>query len=109
MEKQRKKRRVPGDVKGRRRREFTEQRKAVLEGSRRPLNNLERNLEALQRLVPNGECMGLDTLFSEAADYIVGLQMTVEVMQIMVMSFSSHSHSVTEDQQSKLSNPYATV
>ncbi|KAF3775492.1 Transcription factor [Nymphaea thermarum] len=83
MEKQRKKRRAHGAIRGSRRPKIMMQRKAVLEGSRRPLNSLEGSLDALQRLVPNGECMELDALFSEAADYIVGLQNTVKVMQIM--------------------------
>lgn len=55
-------------------------------GSRRRANNgIERRVRTLKRLVPNGnrDCVGLDGLFRETADYILSLQMRVRVMQIM--------------------------
>ncbi|XP_021293353.1 transcription factor UPBEAT1 [Herrania umbratica] len=59
-------------------------RRARLEGSRRPMNHVEKKLKTLKKLIPNNESIGLDGLFRETADYILSLQMRVEVMQIMV-------------------------
>lgn len=59
-------------------------RRASLEGSRKPLNGVERRIKVLQKLLPNGSSMGLDGLFLVAADYILCLEMQVKVMQIMV-------------------------
>ncbi|KAJ8620515.1 hypothetical protein MRB53_029044 [Persea americana] len=59
-------------------------RRASLEGSRKPLNGVERRIKVLQKLLPNGSSMGLDGLFMMAADYILCLEMQVKVMQIMV-------------------------
>ncbi|XWS69119.1 hypothetical protein CRYUN_Cryun04dG0152200 [Craigia yunnanensis] len=59
-------------------------RRARLEGSRRPVNPIEKKLKTLKKLIPNKESMGLDGLFRETAEYILSLQMRVEAMQIMV-------------------------
>ncbi|KAK3194312.1 hypothetical protein Dsin_025622 [Dipteronia sinensis] len=57
----------------------------VLEGSRRPSNIIDRKVRTLKKLVPNSESStGLDGLFRETADYILALQMKVNVMQVMV-------------------------
>nr|XP_019708851.1 transcription factor bHLH69-like [Elaeis guineensis] len=61
---------------------------ALLEGSRKPRSHIERRMKKLRRLLPNGESVGLEGLFGEAADYIMSLQMQVKVMQIMVSVLS---------------------
>ncbi|EOY00717.1 hypothetical protein QUC31_014152 [Theobroma cacao] len=68
----------------RRPRSILMKRRARLEGSRRPMNRVEKKLKTLKKLIPNNESMGLDGLFRDTADYILSLQMRVEVMQIMV-------------------------
>ncbi|KAF8394694.1 hypothetical protein HHK36_020911 [Tetracentron sinense] len=59
-------------------------RRALLEGSRRSINGIERRVRILMKLVRNGMSTGLDGLFRETADYILALEMRVKVMQIMV-------------------------
>ncbi|GAV91136.1 hypothetical protein CFOL_v3_34535 [Cephalotus follicularis] len=56
----------------------------LLEGSRGAINRIQRKVRTLKKLVPMGKPIGLDGLFRETADYILSLQMRVEVMQIMV-------------------------
>lgn len=60
------------------------ERRARLEGSRRPTNVVKKRVKTLRKLVPNSESMGLDGLFRETADYIMSLQMRVQVMKVMV-------------------------
>ncbi|CAL5433495.1 unnamed protein product [Camellia sinensis] len=60
------------------------ERKARLDGSRRPTNVVKKRVKTLRKLVPNSESMGLDGLFRETADYIMSLQMRVQVMKVMV-------------------------
>lgn len=55
---------------------------------RRPTSGFQRRVRTLKKLVPNSDCMGLDGLFTETADYILSLQMRVKVMQIMVKVLS---------------------
>ncbi|ERN03302.1 hypothetical protein AMTRI_Chr02g219860 [Amborella trichopoda] len=59
---------------------------------KRCVDGVGRRVEALKKLVPNGESEGLDGLFRETADYITCLQMQVKVMQIMVDFFSDSSN-----------------
>lgn len=60
-----------------------------LEGCRRPRNEVGRRVKVLKKLVPSsGNTLGLDELFRDTADYILALEMRVEVMQIMVKVLS---------------------
>ncbi|KAL5859271.1 hypothetical protein ACOSQ4_000567 [Xanthoceras sorbifolium] len=59
-------------------------RSAGVEVPRRPANAIDRKVRTLKKLVPNSESMGIDGLFRETADYILALQMKVNVMQVMV-------------------------
>lgn len=60
-------------------------RRRVVEGSRRRVNAIEERTRILKKLIPNStKSMGLEGLFRETADYILSLQMRVQVMQIMV-------------------------
>ena len=72
----------------RRRQRILMKRRAHLPDSRRPTSGIQRRVRTLKKLVPNGDSMGLDGLFRETADYILSLQMRVEVMQIMVKVLS---------------------
>ncbi|CAL9060831.1 unnamed protein product [Musa banksii] len=57
--------------------------------SRKAMSCIERKLEVLQELVPNGPSVQeLDGLFREAANYIVCLQVQVKVMQILLDELS---------------------
>ncbi|XP_022735107.1 transcription factor UPBEAT1-like [Durio zibethinus] len=58
--------------------------RARQEGSRRPVNHIEEKVKTLKKLIPNSESMGLDGLLRETAEYILSLQMKVNVLQIMV-------------------------
>ena len=70
------------------RRVLMKRRVRLMEGSGRRGNGIQRRLRTLKRLIPNSECMGLDGLFRETADYILSLQMRVRVMQTMVKVLS---------------------
>lgn len=74
----------------RRRQRFVMKRRRaqLIESSRRPTSGIQRRVKTLKKLVPNSESMGLDGLFRETADYILSLQMRVNVMQIMVKVLS---------------------
>ncbi|KAG6481556.1 hypothetical protein ZIOFF_058160 [Zingiber officinale] len=52
-----------------------------------------RKIRALQELVPNGEAMEVEGLFREAANYIVCLQVQVQVMQMMLGELSPEEDS----------------
>ena len=71
-------------VRCRRPRSILMKRRARPEGSRRPVNPIKKKLKTLKKLIPNNESMGLDGLLRETAEYILSLQMRIEVMQIMV-------------------------
>ncbi|WOG87241.1 hypothetical protein DCAR_0206464 [Daucus carota subsp. sativus] len=61
-----------------------------LEGSRRPGNGVESKVKTLKKLVPGcNDAIGLDGVFRETADYILGLEMRVRVMQVMVKVLST--------------------
>ncbi|KAK4406915.1 Transcription factor UPBEAT1 [Sesamum angolense] len=56
---------------------------------------VQRKVRILKKLVPNSDSMGMERVLRETADYILGLQMRVEVMKIMVdvlSSSASHHH-----------------
>ncbi|KAL0459788.1 UNVERIFIED_CONTAM: Transcription factor UPBEAT1 [Sesamum latifolium] len=53
---------------------------------------VERKLRILKKLIPNSETMGTESVLRETADYILALQMRVQVMKIMVDVLSSASH-----------------
>ncbi|XP_021904467.1 transcription factor UPBEAT1 [Carica papaya] len=74
-----------GGYKRRSRRVLMKRRRRVVEGSRRRVNAIEERTRILKKLIPNStKSMGLEGLFRETADYILSLQMRVQVMQIMV-------------------------
>ncbi|CAN0885333.1 Transcription factor UPBEAT1 [Linum grandiflorum] len=51
---------------------------------------VERRVRALKKLIPNGESMGtVEGLFRETADYILGLEMRVRLMQIMLQGLTT--------------------
>lgn len=52
-----------------------------------------RKIRTLQELVPNGEAMEVEGLFREAANYIVSLQVQVQVMQMMLGELSPEEDS----------------
>ncbi|KAL0371560.1 UNVERIFIED_CONTAM: hypothetical protein Sangu_0474100 [Sesamum angustifolium] len=52
---------------------------------------VQRKVRILKKLVPNSDSMGMERVLRETADYILGLQMRVEVMKIMVDVLSSSS------------------
>ncbi|EEF47237.1 transcription factor, putative [Ricinus communis] len=52
---------------------------------------IHKRVKTLKKLIPNSESMGLEGLFRETADYILSLQMRVNLMQIMVKVLSSDS------------------
>ncbi|XWS22711.1 hypothetical protein CRYUN_Cryun29cG0059500 [Craigia yunnanensis] len=72
------------NVRCRRPRSILMKRRARQEGSRRPVNPIEKKVKTLKKLIPNKESIGLDGLFRETAEYILSLQMRVKAMQIMV-------------------------
>lgn len=46
---------------------------------------LGRRVETLKELIPNShECIGVDGLFRETADYILALQLKVQVMKTLI-------------------------
>lgn len=49
--------------------------------------DIERKIEALQRIVPNGESLDLDKLFDETAGYIVSLQYQVKTLKALTSFF----------------------
>ncbi|XP_059646029.1 transcription factor UPBEAT1-like [Cornus florida] len=59
-------------------------RRALLEGSRRPVYGIERKVRTLKKLVPNGKSKPLDGLFRDTNNYIVLLQTRVKVMKMMI-------------------------
>ncbi|KAE8736340.1 Transcription factor UPBEAT1 [Hibiscus syriacus] len=60
-------------------------RRTVRERSRRlVVNPIEKKVKTLKRLIPRNDSTGLEGLFRDTAEYILALQMRVEVMQIMV-------------------------
>ena len=63
-------------------------RRASLGSSRRPIKAIEKRVQTLKTLVPNGESKGLYGLLNLAADYIMRLQMKVKAMQMMVKLLS---------------------
>ncbi|XP_042514308.1 transcription factor UPBEAT1-like [Macadamia integrifolia] len=64
-------------------------RRILPEGSTRAMNEMEKKVRTLKKLIPNGKSsMGLDGLFRETAEYIESLQMRVKVMQVMVKALS---------------------
>ncbi|KAJ4956018.1 hypothetical protein NE237_012801 [Protea cynaroides] len=67
-------------------------RRVLPEGSRRPMNEMEKKVRSLKKLIPNGSSsMGLDGLFMETAGYIESLEMQVKVMQVLVKALSGCS------------------
>ncbi|GFZ04515.1 hypothetical protein Acr_17g0000870 [Actinidia rufa] len=64
-----------------------------LGGPRRRKTVVEKKVRALRKLVPKSESMGLDGLFRDTAEYILALQMRVQVMQIMVQVLSGSESS----------------
>ncbi|OWM73302.1 transcription factor PAR1-like [Punica granatum] len=48
---------------------------------------VERKIVALQRIVPGGEELGVDTLFEETAEYILSLQCQVKSMRALTSFF----------------------
>ncbi|XVF14502.1 hypothetical protein REPUB_Repub09cG0066000 [Reevesia pubescens] len=44
---------------------------------------VKRKIMALQRIVPGGEALGVDKLFEETADYILGLQSQIKAMRVL--------------------------
>lgn len=52
---------------------------------------IDKRLGALQKLVPGGTKMGVDTLFQETADYILNLQMQVHAMEALADFYSTTS------------------
>ena len=69
-------------------------RAARVEGfARRVGYGVGRRVRTLKKLIPNGGSLGLDGLFRETADYILTLQMRVEVMQIMVKELTGSDES----------------
>ncbi|XWS63755.1 hypothetical protein CRYUN_Cryun06bG0129100 [Craigia yunnanensis] len=84
VKKQRITRKKARHVRCKRPRRILMKRRAHPEDYRRPANPLENKLKTLKKLIPNNESMSLDGLFRETAEYILSLQMRVEVMLIMV-------------------------
>ncbi|KAJ8748654.1 hypothetical protein K2173_008099 [Erythroxylum novogranatense] len=79
-----------GHVRTKRASRIPKKRRARLEGGKTGGNGIVRRVRTLRKLVPHSDqSMGLDGLFRETADYIISLQMKVEVMQIMVKVLSS--------------------
>uniref|UniRef100_A0A6N2MWP4 BHLH domain-containing protein n=1 Tax=Salix viminalis TaxID=40686 RepID=A0A6N2MWP4_SALVM len=69
-------------------------RAARVQGSARRVGyGVGRRVRTLKKLIPNGGSLGLDGLFRETADYILTLQMRVEVMQIMVKELTGSDES----------------
>jgi hypothetical protein len=50
---------------------------------------VERKIEALQRIVPGGESLGLDKLFEETAGYIMTLQCQVKALRTLSSFFEA--------------------
>uniref|UniRef100_A0A7N0VCD1 Uncharacterized protein n=1 Tax=Kalanchoe fedtschenkoi TaxID=63787 RepID=A0A7N0VCD1_KALFE len=51
-----------------------------------------RRVKTLKELIPSShECVGADALFTKTADYILLLQLKVQVMQTMIDLLSSNS------------------
>ncbi|KAL6140450.1 hypothetical protein ACLB2K_058749 [Fragaria x ananassa] len=48
---------------------------------------VERKIEALQRIVPGGESLGMDKLFEETAGYIMTLQVQLKAMKALASFF----------------------
>ncbi|KAI4306021.1 hypothetical protein L6164_029337 [Bauhinia variegata] len=48
---------------------------------------IEKKIEALQRIVPGGEALGVDKLFDETAGYIVTLQYQVKALRALQSFF----------------------
>lgn len=48
---------------------------------------VERKIEALQRIVPGGESLGVDKLFEETAGYIMALQGQLKAMKALASFF----------------------
>ncbi|CAK8538755.1 unnamed protein product [Lathyrus sativus] len=48
---------------------------------------IERKINALQRIVPNGESYGVDKLFDETAGYILALQYQVKALKALTGFF----------------------
>lgn len=48
---------------------------------------VERKIEALQRIVPGGESLGVDKLFEETAGYIMALQGQLKAMKALANFF----------------------
>ncbi|KAF1864070.1 hypothetical protein Lal_00048635 [Lupinus albus] len=44
---------------------------------------IEKKIHALQRIVPNGESLGVDNLFDETAAYIMALQSQVKALKTL--------------------------
>ncbi|GMN54919.1 hypothetical protein TIFTF001_024041 [Ficus carica] len=54
---------------------------------------VERKIEALQRIVPGGESLGVDRLFEETAGYIMALQSQLKAMKALASFFEDlHKH-----------------
>ncbi|CAI0425046.1 unnamed protein product [Linum tenue] len=63
---------------------------ATAAGIRRPLV-VERRVGALKTLIPNCESMGIEGLYRETAEYVLGLEMMVKLMQAMVQLLTPHT------------------
>ncbi|PON69450.1 hypothetical protein PanWU01x14_088910 [Parasponia andersonii] len=48
---------------------------------------VERKIQALQRIVPGGESLGVDKLFEETAGYIMALQCQLKAMRTLASFF----------------------
>ncbi|KAF3444975.1 hypothetical protein FNV43_RR14668 [Rhamnella rubrinervis] len=48
---------------------------------------VERRIQALQRIVPGGESLGVDKLFEETAGYIIALQCQLKAMRTLTNLF----------------------
>ncbi|KAI9114555.1 hypothetical protein K1719_014253 [Acacia pycnantha] len=48
---------------------------------------IEKKIEALQRIVPGGESLGMDKLFDETADYIMTLQYQIKGLRALSSLF----------------------
>ncbi|CAN4112712.1 unnamed protein product [Withania somnifera] len=67
-------------------------RRARLERSRRSIKVVEKKVKVLQKLIPYCEpssSIGSERLFRETADYILALEMRVNLMQIIVSVLSA--------------------
>ncbi|XP_028777918.1 transcription factor PAR2-like [Neltuma alba] len=56
-------------------------------GEEEDKEEIERKIEALQRIVPGGESLGMDKLFDETADYIMALKYQIKGLRALSSLF----------------------